>query len=185
MKTKPRKASERRSDPQTVSVLIDRSQYVPHLLNVLNNKVSSGASDLYIKRFGIGINDWRVLSVVAREPGCISSFAAEKMGAHKAIVSRALQFLVEHKFVRIEPHGKEKLAFLTVEGKRLYEAVVKVALQRENLLLRGLSEEQKAMLRTLLAHLMDNVQGVNDFFADEERVSDTGQSNARHANSMH
>ncbi|QHE84739.1 MarR family winged helix-turn-helix transcriptional regulator [Hydrogenophaga sp. BPS33] len=169
MSTSKKKTSNVEEETQQVSVFIDRSQYVPHLLNILNNRISSGASDLYIKRFGVGINDWRVLSIVARYPGCIATFAAEKMEVHKAIVSRAMQVLVDHGYVRLEPQGKEKLVFLTPQGKRLYEKIAKVALAREKLLLRGLSEERKAQLRTLLAHLTANVPAMNEHFARDDK----------------
>ncbi len=142
---------------------IDRNVYIPHFLNILNNKLSSGASDLYIKMFGIGINDWRVLSVAVRNQGCIANFIAEKMEAHKAVVSRSVQYLRDQKHVRIEPAGKEKLIFVTPAGQRLYSDVARVALAREKLLLRGLNEEQQATLRSLLSHLLSNVPAVNAY----------------------
>lgn len=151
-------------DDSPVSMLVDRSQYVPHLLNILNNRISSGASDLYIRRFGVGINEWRLLSVIARYPGCIVTFAAGKMEVHKGIVSRALQSLAEGGHLRVEPQGKEKLIYLTTAGKRLYEAIVRVALEREKLLLKGFTEERKAMLLDLLRQLMANADAMNDHF---------------------
>lgn len=153
---------------EPAGVLIDRSQYVPHLLNILNNRISSGASDLYIKRFGLGINDWRLLSIVARYPGCIVTFAADRMEVHKAVVSRALQALQAQGHVRVEQQGKEKLVYLSPGGRRLYESMARVALEREKLLLKGLSDERKAMLRTLLAHLMNNVSAMNEHFLRDD-----------------
>ena len=142
---------------------IDREVYIPHFLNVLNNKLSSGASDLYIKLFGIGINEWRVLSVAVKNPGCIANLIADRMDVHKAVVSRSVQYLRDQKNLRVEPAGKEKLIFVTAAGQRLYSDVARVALAREKLLLRGLSEEQQAMLRSLLAHLLSNVPAVNAY----------------------
>lgn len=144
-------------------VQIDRNVYIPHFLNTLNNKLSSGASDLYIKMFGIGINDWRVLSVAVKNQGCIANFIAEKMNVHKAVVSRSVQYMRDQKHLRIEPAGKEKLIFVTAAGQRLYVDVARVALAREKLLLRGLTEEQQATLRSLLAHLLSNVPAVNAY----------------------
>jgi DNA-binding MarR family transcriptional regulator len=147
------------------SAHIDRNVYIPHFLNSLNNKLSSGASDLYIKLFGIGINDWRVLSVAVKNQGCIANFIAEKMDVHKAVVSRSVQYLRSRKHLRIEPAGKEKLIFVTPAGQRLYADVARVALARETLLLQGLTEEQQATLRSLLAHLLSNVPAVNAYSA--------------------
>jgi hypothetical protein len=122
--------------PEEPMVQIDREIYIPHFLNTLNNKLSSGASDLYIKLFGIGINDWRALSV---------------------------EYMRDQGHLRIEPAGKEKLIYVTATGQKLYSEVARVALAREKLLLRGLSQEQQATLRSLLAHLLSNVPAVNAY----------------------
>ena len=142
---------------------IDRDLYIPRYLDILNNKLSSGASDLYIKLFGIGISDWRVLSVAVKHEGCIANFIAQRMEVHKAVVSRSVQYLRDQKYLRIEPSGKERLIFVTTVGRELYSEVARVALAREQLLLRGLNEEQQATLRTLLAHLLSNMPAVNGY----------------------
>jgi DNA-binding MarR family transcriptional regulator len=142
---------------------IDRTVYIPHFLNTLNNKLSSGASDLYIKLFGIGINDWRVLSVAVKNPGCIANFIAEKMDVHKAIVSRSVQFLRDQGYLRIVPEGKQRLIHVNADGQALYSDIARVALERERLLLQGLTDEQQATLRSLLAHLLANVAAVNAY----------------------
>jgi DNA-binding MarR family transcriptional regulator len=131
----------------------------------LNNKLSSGASDLYIKLFDIGISDWRVLTVAVKNQGCIANFIAQRMEVHKAVVSRSVQYLRDQKYLRVEPSGKEKLIFVTATGQKLYGEVARVALAREKLLLRGLTDEQQATLRTLLAHLLANMPAVNAYLA--------------------
>jgi DNA-binding MarR family transcriptional regulator len=142
---------------------IDRTVYIPHFLNTLNNKLSSGASDLYIQIFGIGISDWRVLSVAVKNAGCSGNFIAEQMDAHKAIISRSVQFLRDEGYLRLVPEGKHKLIYVTKKGESLYSDVARVALEREKLLLKGLSEEQQTTLRHLLAHLLSNVAAVNAY----------------------
>jgi DNA-binding MarR family transcriptional regulator len=162
MRTNSRRVSAPQDIPEEPAY-IDRTVYIPHFLNSLNNKLSSGASDLYIKLFGIGINDWRVLSVAVKNQGCIANFIAEQMDVHKTIVSRSIQSLREQKYLRVEPAGKEKLIFLTPSGQRLYSDVARIALAREKLLLRGLTSEQQSLLRSLLSHLLSNVPDVNAY----------------------
>lgn len=45
--------------------VVDITTYIPHLLSSVNNALSRGASKLYLKRFGIGIVEWRVSDVSA------------------------------------------------------------------------------------------------------------------------
>lgn len=142
---------------------VDGDRLVTHYLNLINTKLSSGASDLYIELFGIGINDWRVLTVVAMNPGCIAKFVAERMSVHKAVVSRSVQYLLEQGYVAVGPDAREKSIHLTRHGEALHNEVSKIALMREKLLLAGLTPEQLSTLKSLLAQLLENVPRVNSY----------------------
>ena len=47
--------------------VLDLSQYVTYFFTVLANRISSGASRLYLKRFDIGIIEWRLVAMLARK----------------------------------------------------------------------------------------------------------------------
>ncbi|NOX73695.1 MAG: hypothetical protein GXP03_08785, partial [Alphaproteobacteria bacterium] len=48
--------------------IIDISTYTPYFLSAVNNALSRGASKRYLKMFGIGIVEWRTISMLAIEP---------------------------------------------------------------------------------------------------------------------
>lgn len=153
--------SSKSSPPQ---ILIDNTVYVPHFLSRLNNRLSSGASDLYLELFDIGINEWRVVTVLVKMPGCIAADVAEHTDIHKGVVSRSLQALMLKGLVRLETSDEAlRRIFLTSAGHKLYKNVADVALAREEILLQGLTKAEVATLRSALKKMIANLPEVNAF----------------------
>jgi DNA-binding MarR family transcriptional regulator len=142
---------------------IDATTYVPSLLSMLNNQLASGASDLYLKLFGVGINEWRIITALIKYPGCIAAVVAEKCMIHKGVVSRSLQTLHEKGIVRTEIDSPLRTLYLTDEGIKLHDRIVKIAFKRQDLLLQGLTQAEVHTLLGLLHRLLDNVKATNDY----------------------
>src|ERR1700743_3658966 len=75
------------------SRLLDVDSYVPFFLTVISNKLSRGASRLYLQRFGVGVVEWRVMAMLAIYPGSTAKRVCEVMGLDKAPASRTLRTL--------------------------------------------------------------------------------------------
>ena len=125
----------------------DPTVSVAALLNTLNNRLSSGASDLYLRHFGVGINEWRILTVLCSTSGCTAAYIAARAAIHLTVISRGLRSL---------------------QGKGLVDIdrIAAVALAREHCLLQGLSPAEVDSLRGLLGRLTANVAAV-DAYAPE------------------
>jgi DNA-binding MarR family transcriptional regulator len=138
-------------------------QYVPALITWLANKLSASASSLYLQTFGVGIIEWRIMATLALEPEISGARICQVVGLDKAAVSRG--FLKLSKAGLIEWRGTERsrLAMLSAAGRQLHDRIVPVALERERLLLDGLTEDQKALLTSTLHRLLNNLSLVNDF----------------------
>lgn len=145
---------------------LNLSRYVPALLNFLSNKLSAGASQCYRKHFGIGVVEWRMLSMLAVENDITANRISQTIGLDKSAVSRSLQALEKAGHVRSQVDIKDarrNTVSLTASGKGLHARVLKVALERERRLLSGLSEAEVDTLIELLGRLHAQVPNVNEY----------------------
>jgi DNA-binding MarR family transcriptional regulator len=145
---------------------LDLERYIPALVNFLSNKLSSGASVCYRKNFNVGVIEWRVLAMLKVESNISANRICQVIGLDKAAVSRALKQLqtLEHiSFVKDEHDGRSSLAKLTLQGEKLHDEILTVALERERLLLHGVSEKEIDTLIDVLLKLNKNIKKVNEF----------------------
>jgi len=145
---------------------LDLDSYVPALLTSLSNKLSASASNCYRKNFGVGVLEWRVLAMLKVESDITAQRISQVIGLDKAAVSRALKQLQKDKYVSFIKDAKDKRSSfirLTAEGLQLHDKIIAVALEREKLLLDGLSEENIEVLTELLRKLNTNLKQVNDY----------------------
>jgi DNA-binding MarR family transcriptional regulator len=141
----------------------DSSNYIPALLSTLNNRLSSGASDLYLKHFDVGINEWRILTVMAQYEECNAKFIAEQAAIHEAVISRSVRGMAEKGLVHIDSSSWQRTLSLTKEGTQKYLDIAEVALRREALLVTGLTADEQAQTRELLRKLTANIPLVNAY----------------------
>jgi DNA-binding MarR family transcriptional regulator len=159
-------------------ILIDTTVYVPHFLSRLNNRLSSNASDLYLELFGVGINEWRVITVLMKHPGLIAAEIAEQTDIHKGVVSRSLQALSEKGLVTTFVGESQRRVLLTGQGEKLYKDLAQIALMREQILLDGLTDSEVKTLRKLLRKLMDNLPRVMAFHPAQKSSSPAERGSA-------
>jgi len=141
--------------------------YIPALLSTLNNRLSSGASDLYLQRFGVGINEWRILTVLKQFPGCTASFVSEQAAIHLTVISRSLRGLQDKGLVAVDRSAWQQLLALTPAGHTMHDRIARVALQREQRLLGGLTPDEVDQLRNVLVRLTANLPNVQALPPDE------------------
>ena len=70
--------------------VLDLDRYVPALITFIANKLSRSATVLYQKRFGVNVTEWRILSLLAIEPGISAARICHVIGFDKGPVSRTL-----------------------------------------------------------------------------------------------
>lgn len=145
---------------------IDITRYVPSLLSVLNNRLSSSASDLYLQSFDVGINEWRIMVVLARHPGMSAKSISELAAIHQTVISRSLREMEKKGFIAFDKGRWERRIELTPAGEKTYEKVHKIALQREQLLLDGFSATERELLIEFLRRMNSNVPLVDSLKPD-------------------
>src|SRR5438309_806090 len=93
-----RKAAASRIDGAGV---LDLERYVPALITFIANKLSRSATVLYQKRFGVNVTEWRILALLAIEPGIPASRICHVIGFDKGPVSRTLGMMQQRGLVAI------------------------------------------------------------------------------------
>ncbi len=127
----------------------------------LSNKLSSGASQEYRVRFGLGVVEWRVLCQLAVEPWQTGADLSSAIGLDKGSISRSLALLSDRKLIQIRNGGgRRREVALTENGWRTHTDVLVVARAREACLLGGLDAEEVDMLVSLLRRVSGNLAHV-------------------------
>lgn len=137
--------------------VIDLDTYIPSFLSTINNALSRGASQKYREEFGIGIVEWRVMSMLAIEPNIPAVRVGEVIYTDKGQVSRALLKLSELDLVESEivsADVRKKNWRLNDAGYAMHGRIVEIAIDRERHLIAGCDpEDVEAFLR--VARIMD------------------------------
>lgn len=143
--------------------VIDRHLYVPHYLVVLANGMERGQSRIYLKHFDIGINEARIITVIAHSGAMSAAEICEILVMNKSIASRSLQVLEGKGLVEIGEGKRSRPVSLTAEGLALNERIVEVSLARERLLLEGFTPNEKAIVLGYLARMFSNLELANAY----------------------
>lgn len=146
-------ATQRSTREQDGRAVIDIDQYVPYFLEAVNNSLSRGASRLYLKRFGIGIVEWRIVSMLAIEPDIAAARICEVISLDKGAVSRGLESLDRLELLAcrsLTSDPRRKIWRLSRKGYTLHDQIIAVALDREARLLHGVdTKDLEAFLRVM------------------------------------
>lgn len=133
--------------------VVDIETYIPFFLSTINNALSRGASQVYRDRYGIGIVEWRVISMLAIEANIPAVRICEVISTDKGQVSRALVRLSQAGLVSSEVTSadvRKKNWKLTDKGYDLHDQILAVALLREEAMIDGCTpEDLEAFLRVM------------------------------------
>ena len=151
--TPARRNSPVGGDARSSPKALDLENYAVAYLTWIANKVSSSASVIYRKRFGVGVTDWRIMALLAVEPWIPAGRISEVIGFDKAVISRSLAFMQERGLVETRFHDnnfRRQFIALTKQGLELHDRIVDVAREREEFLLADLSDEERRVGLRLL-----------------------------------
>src|SRR3954451_18613676 len=142
---------------------LDLDRYVPAFITFIANKLSNSATAYYQRNFGVNVTDWRIMSLLAIEPGIPASRICHVIGFDKGPVSRTLSVLQKRGLVAIRTapdDGRSHAISLTPRGRATHDKVIMAALERERRLLSCLKKEEREVLIDLLRRLHENLGAV-------------------------
>jgi DNA-binding MarR family transcriptional regulator len=135
--------------------------FLPFRLNRLATAVSLHLSGIYRDRFGLQIPEWRVLVTVGPGRDCTAQRIVASTRMHKTRVSRAVAGLTKRGLLKRRSgggDGREMQLRLTPAGRRLYAALVPLALERERDLMACLTAAQRRGMVDGIARLERSLQ---------------------------
>jgi len=140
-----------------------RRTYSPAPISVLANFLVWGGSRIYRHRFGLGTNEWRVLSGLSNIPGLTGNGLSDLLSMNKATVSKSVGVLRERGLVvRVREHGARRL-FLTEAGRRQHDEMLPIALERERILLEALDPGEVDAFRASLFKLVTALPRLEEY----------------------
>lgn len=141
-------------------VTLDLQQYFPYRLARLAEQVSVAVAEVYLERFALSRQEWRVLAIL----GARSAIATKEVGPlttlDKMQVSRAMKGLEARGIVRrthASDDRRELIVALTEAGRALYRKIAPLALEREAKLLALLTPEEITILDRVMRKLSDEL----------------------------
>ncbi|MDA9425598.1 MULTISPECIES: MarR family winged helix-turn-helix transcriptional regulator [Bradyrhizobium] len=149
--------------PTDVGPTLDLDRYVPAFITFIANKLSNSATAFYQKQFGVNVTEWRIMSLLAIEPGIPASRICHVIGFDKGPVSRTLAGLEKRGLVsiRTDPNdGRTHSISLTARGRTIHDKVIVAAFERERRLLSCLGKDEREVLIDLLRRLHENLGAV-------------------------
>ena len=137
----------------------DLDRNFPFLVNSIANKISSGGSRVFLRLFGIGVIEWRILYVLADRPGSTAQAICNAIDLDKAAASRSIQVLEKQGYVRTAADpadARRRTLSLTATGASLHDRAQQVALRRQQHLLAGFSDVERETFLDLLRRVHVN-----------------------------
>jgi DNA-binding MarR family transcriptional regulator len=161
--TPPSSKSRKRPETGHGGPLLDLDRYVPAFITFIANKLSNTATVRYQRDFGVNVTEWRIMSLLAIEPGIPAARICHVIGFDKGPVSRTLGAMEKRGLIAIrsDPNdGRTHAISLTAKGRATHDRVIVVAFERERRLLSCLNEDEQEVLIDLLRRLHENLGAV-------------------------
>ncbi|WP_238367186.1 MarR family winged helix-turn-helix transcriptional regulator [Mesobacterium pallidum] len=145
---------------------VDAAHYLPYFLTTLSSAFSWGASKVFRAEFGVGLNEWRMLSSLRNEPGIRAQRVCEMVSMNKSLVSRSARSLEERGMLTERLVDGQRRMWLTPAGAEMHDRIMKVALEREAAMLTGFSQAETDQLFRFMARLHENLALVDKLDVD-------------------
>ena len=116
-----------------------------------------------MKLFGVGVETWRCLVLLAIHNSVPAQQVSQVMGMDKASVSRCFKIMQQKGLILMgldASDGRVRIATLTPKGRALHDQILEMALERERVLLSVLSESERETLLRLLKRVHENLAAV-------------------------
>jgi|SRR5690625_585440 len=164
-RTKQRQEKTRQDSDYWLSTAIELDEYVPAYFTFIATKLARGAAAVYRRHFGVGIEVWRVLVMLARDEKVSVNMVCRLIGMDKGAVSRAFKTMYEMELIRFshDPNdGRIRYATLTAKGRQKHDEIKEIAMERQRVLLSVLQPEEKHILQDLLLRLHAGLPDVEE-----------------------
>ncbi len=162
--------------------VVDLEHYAPALLNWIATSVSRGASQHYLNVFGVGIEIWRCLLLLAIEESISAQQVSRIIGMDKSSISRCFKSMQAKGLITMgldAADGRVRIATITAQGRALHDRMIGIALARDQALLAALNDNERDTLFALLWRVHESLPAVERM--TEQYIADHFPEAARRA----
>lgn len=143
---------------------LDLDDFFPYRLSVVQQEVSRSIAQIYIEKYRLVRNDWRVMAALGCDQPLSANGVAERTNMDKVQVSRAIARLRRRRLVAQAQDADDRRRSslrLTAAGQRIYQEIVPLARAREAELLAALTPADLQRLDRLLERLRRRAREIN------------------------
>lgn len=137
--------------------------WLPYEFSYISNRVSAMLARAYTERYRLSVTGWRIVGVLANFQPLSAKELAERTAMNQVSITRAIAALLRLRMVRrtIDREDRRRVVLrLSDKGLAAYREVIPVAMGIEAELLKGLSDEDRNVLKRLTRALRDRVAEV-------------------------
>lgn len=141
------------ADPAPDAEPLILQDFLPYRLSVVTEQVSNLFATRYQERFGLSIQEWRVVAVVGQQGTLSTQQVIEHTGMDRVRVSRAVTRLADKGLLDRHAHPQDQraqLLRLSRQGHGVYAGIVPLAREMQAALSAALTEAEQRQLDVLL-----------------------------------
>ena len=134
------------------------ADFLPYLLSITSNAVSSRVAEAYRARFGLRIAEWRVMAVLGDAGALTQRQLAGATLMDKVAVNRACKELEDRGLASRTANARDGRSHhleLTDEGRAMHAQIMPLALGMEAAMFEGFSDEERETFRRLLSRVRE------------------------------
>ena len=134
------------------------ADFLPYLLSVTSNAVSSRIAEAYRARFGLRIAEWRVMAVLGDAGALTQRDLTAATLMDKVAVNRACKELEDRGLAERtanERDGRSHHIGLTAQGREMHSRIMPLAIEMEAAMFEGFSGGERETFRRLLARVRE------------------------------
>jgi len=138
-------------------------RFLPYRLSILSNRISEIIAKTYRDKFALSITEWRIMAVLGEFPGSSADEVSAKIQIEKSIISRALQKLLARHLVSRKVDAADRRRqnlMLTKTGLEIYQQVVPVSYNYQDLLQDCFSDSERDVFNALIDRLYDHADTI-------------------------
>jgi DNA-binding MarR family transcriptional regulator len=143
-------------------------EFLPYRLNVVASLVSQALSRIYVRRYSIGVPEWRVLVTLGQYGVMTGKAVGAHSHMHKTKVSRAVALLEKRKLLARRTNQedmRESFLSLTPAGRAIYEDLAPIALDFTDRLTEVINPGDRAAFDRALKQLTERSAALAAEFA--------------------
>lgn len=149
-------ARQRDLSTEVLPTAIYRDDHTLALVGLLANNLVWGESKVFRRLFGLGTNEWRIISALSKYPGSTASELCEIFKVNKSIASKSITVLLDRNLVAgLDGPRRSRYLYLTQAGVEMHDKIAVEALRIQGVLHQDLTDDEIKLANSLLIRMLD------------------------------